>query len=734
MEKSYDLLTTGLLGLAVLTPPFVAALAAMAADANPQIPTRREEIVDTVHGVAVADPYRWLEDVSRPEVQEWMKAQDQATREHLSRIPSLEPLKKRLSELFYVDMVTTPYHRGGRWFYMRRKAKQEKGVLYWRAREKGEDKVLIDPNVLSADGSTSLGDWTPSFDGKYLAYALHHNNADRATLYVREIDTGKDLPLDAITDAKYAGVTWTPDSKGFYYNWLPDDPKIPIAELPGHTEFRYHAVGTDPKGDTVVHPALNDPTRFLSGWISREGRYLVVEIQYGWTRNDIYVKDLKSTAKGPAGDPPATKEPAAGNPATLAAGFKPLVVGRDGLFSLMVRKGTFYLKTNDGAPRGNIFKIDPSRTERASWKEIVHESDAPIDNVSLVGDRLVLSYLRKATTQMEVRDLDGKLIRPVPLPGLGTAGSMIGNPDEDEAYFAYASFTQPLQIYRTSVKSGKTELWEAVKVPADTASMMTEQVTYKSKDGTPVTMFLVHKKGMVRDGNNPVFLTGYGGFNVSQTPFFAGTYMTWMERGGVIAVPNLRGGAEYGEDWHRGGMLDKKQNVFDDFIAAAEYLIAEKVTSPSKLAIEGGSNGGLLVGAAMVQRPELFKAVICAVPLLDMIRYDKFGAGKTWVEEYGSSDDPAQFKPLFAYSPYHHVVQGTAYPAMLMLSADSDDRVDPMHARKFTAAIQSASSSGRPAFLWVEVHAGHGGADLVRKKVEQSGSMLAFLVEQLDVR
>jgi prolyl oligopeptidase len=407
------------------------------------------------------------------------------------------------------------------------------------------------------------------------------------------------------------------------------------------------------------------------------------------------------------------------------------VVGVEATFSVDEWQDVFYIQTNDGAPRYRLFRVRPEQMARERWEEIVPENESTLETVQIVGGRLVLSYLRQASSTMEIRTFDGALVRVVGLPGIGTTYGMVGDEDEDEAYFGFTSFTQASVIYRTSIATGAVEEWTRVSLPIDTSRMVVDQVWYPSKDGTRISMFLIHNKDAKRDGANPTILYGYGGFNVTMTPEFAGSRALWLEMGGVYAIPNLRGGGEYGEEWHKDGMLLKKQNTFDDFIGAARYLIGEGWTSADHLAISGGSNGGLLVGAAMTQAPELFRAVICAVPLLDMVRYHLFGSGTTWVPEYGSPDDPEQFRALFGYSPYHRVREGTRYPALLMLAADSDDRVDPLHARKLVAAVQHATASAAPVLLRIERNAGHGGADLVKQAVDQTTDTFAFLRAQL---
>ncbi|HWB80959.1 MAG TPA: prolyl oligopeptidase family serine peptidase [Nannocystaceae bacterium] len=692
--------------------------------------TRSDDVVDTIHGKKVADPYRWLEDVKDPEVASWMAAQDRHARKQLGELPLRADLEQRLAELSYIDSVSPPAHRGSRYFYSRSHKDKEKAVYYVKKGEDGAEQVLIDPNTLSDDGSISVHGIMPSYSGKLLAYKLSRNNADASTMYLRNLDTGEESKIDTIEGARYAYASWTPDDRGFYYTWLPTDPKIPVADLPGYAEVRYHAIGTDPTNDPVVFPAAHDPTRFVNVGVSRDGRWLLVSHSRGWGRSDVYFADLLPgtkvvTKKGKAGLAlPRPKSP-------VPVKFETLVKDQDAHYSVQAWRGKLYVHTNEGAPRYRVMVVDPQQPAREKWKEIVPQTDAVLEGVQVVGERLVLTYLRDAHSELEVRELDGKLVRKVELPGLGSASGMQGEPDEDEAYYYFSSFTVTPQIYKTSIASGATSLWEKIELPVDTSMFVTEQVWYPSKDGTRIPMFVVRRKDTELRGDNPTILYGYGGFNVSLEPDFNANVVAWVERGGIWAEANLRGGGEFGEDWHRAGMLAKKQNVFDDFAAAAEWLIGNDYTRPQKLAIYGGSNGGLLVGATMTQRPELFGAVVCAVPLLDMVRYHLYGTGKTWISEYGSADDKGQFETLFAYSPYHHVEKGKKYPALLMLSADSDDRVDPMHARKFVAAMQSASTSGEPVLLRIETNAGHGGADMIKKNIERSVDTYAFLMHEL---
>ncbi len=697
-------------------------------------PAPRQDIVDELHGQKVADPYRWLEDPKDPIAQEWLQANDKLTRTALSELPYRDELAARFKELFYLDYVSAPTKRGKFYFYTRRHKDKEKSIVYWKKGKKGEEKVLLDPNTMSDDGHTSLGGWYPTWDGKKVAYALKVDNADESVLHIRDTVTGEDSKIDVLEGMKYSGASWTPKGDGFYYTYLPTDPSIPVAERPGYAEVKFHKLGTEQKTDELVFPRTGSPQTFISGGVSRDGRWLLIYVSHGWNATDVYYKDLRKKTKTVElviDDKLPIREKA-----KLEAekrGFQVLTYGRDAKYSVEVWKNQFYVMTNDGAPKYHVYKVNPKRADRDKWKEIVPEGDTPITSVDVVGKHLVLHYIRDASTEIEIRKLNGKAFRKVELPGIGSAG-LGGEPDDDEAYFSYSSFTQPSQIFKTSIKKGKPVLWAEVKIPVDTSDVRVKQVWYDSKDGTKIPMFIVHKKDIKIDGSNPTLLYGYGGFNVSMRPRFSTAAVTWLEHGGIYAVANLRGGGEFGEDWHKDGMLLNKQNVFDDFIGAAEYLIRESYTNPDKLAVWGGSNGGLLVGAVMTQRPELYRAVVCAVPLLDMVRYHLFGSGKTWIPEYGSAEDAAQFKVLYGYSPYHRVKEGTVYPSLLMMAADADDRVDPMHARKFTAAVQWAAKGDRPHLIRVETNSGHGGADLIKQNVEKYADQFAFLFWQLGVK
>lgn len=696
------------------------AAAAEAATPNAMIPTeptrppasRTQVIHESLHGVSVADPFRWLEDEKAPEVQAWMKAQDAFAREHLNAMPGREALKKRFTELYAVDEVGVPHKFGGRLFYARQRKEQDKEIVVWRQGEKGEEHVLFDPNTWSADNTVSLGTWSPSWDGKKVAFGQKPNNADEATLMVIDVESGKRSEIDVIPGGKYASPSWAPDSKSFIYTWLPTDPAIPVAERPGYAEVRQHVLGQDPAKDVVLHGKTGSAQEFIAGELSRDGQFLFITISHGWTANSTW---FKRVGKDKA--------------------FTPLIESRDSTYAFEAFKGRFSVMTNEGAPNQQLFVVDPAKPQRANWKLLLAEDpEASRTSFGIVGGQLVVASLKKAVSHLELFSLDGKKNREIELPGLGSTSSVSGQQDDDEVFFAFSSFVDPPSVLKTEVRSGKTSVWAKVELPIDASKYEVKQLTYPSKDGTPVTMFVVGAKDLKLDGNNPVLLTGYGGFNLAMHSSFTAFIYPWLEAGGVFALANLRGGGEYGKRWHEGGMLANKQNVFDDFAAAAQYLVAAKYTQPKRLAISGRSNGGLLVGAAITQHPELYGAVICGVPLLDMVRYHQFGSGMTWSSEYGNAENAEQFKVLEAYSPYHHVKDGASYPPLLMMSSDHDDRVDPMHARKFVARMQQASPGRGTAWLRIEVAAGHGGADQVSKTIEAAVDEDVFLFQQLGVR
>jgi len=670
--------------------------------------TRHDDVVERLHGTEVRDPYRWLEDPAKPEVVAWMDAQDSYARSHLAKLGEHDAIASQLASVMYYDSISAPIHRNGRYFYVRKHRDKEKRVVYWKAGEEAPEKVLLDPNKWSSDASIGLKQWSISRDGNYVAYNVSEHNEDETSLSVLEVSTGRRLP-DTILHTRFGTVSWSSDSRGFYYDYTPPaSSKIAESERGAHTELRFHKLGTDPNQDPVVHTPTGIAGWFINGHLSEDGHWLFVSISHGSSgSSDWYFQDLR--------------EP---RPHWIT-----LVEGMEADFGVTDFQDRFYVITNQGAPRYRLLVADPARPARDNWHEIVAETNDTLQDVDVIGGQLVLSYLRNAASALEVHSLDGKLVRKIHLPPLGTASGITGRASEDTAYFSYSSYTEPNVVYKTSIKTGEITEWSRIRLPIDTSNFVTEQVRYPSKDGTWITMFIVHAKDVIKTGKLPTLMTAYGGFRISITPEFYPRYAVWLAMGGVIAIPNLRGGGEYGEAWHKAGMLANKQNVFDDFIAAASYLESQGWTSPDKLAIYGGSNGGLLMGAAAVQAPEKFKAIVCFVPLLDMLRYHKFGLGKAWISEYGTADKADDFRFLYGYSPYHHVVAGAHYPAFLMMSSDHDDRVDPLHARKFTAALQAAS--GSPVWLRIERNAAHSGADVVKQQVEQWADALTFAWHQL---
>jgi prolyl oligopeptidase len=601
-----------------------------------------------------------------------------------------------------VEDIDTPLERNGRYFFKRRGADQEQGVLYMRVGPEGKDEVLVDPNPLSPDKNISVNLRDVSSDGTLVAYSLRNGGEDQTTVHLLDVSARTDLP-DQLPKRLYFTVSIKPDKSGLYYSWAaPDGPRL-----------NYHAIGSDPAQDREVFGKGYGPDKGVVCDLSEDGRYLAIQVFYGSAaeRTEIYFQDLEK--QGP---------------------IRPLVNDIPARFFGEVGGDHIFLHTNWKAPKGRVLEADLGNPARENWREIVPESDVAIESVSLAGGKLFVRYIRNASSQVKVFDSAGAHVRDIELPAIGSVGQFEGRWTGKEAFYQFTSFPIPRRIYRYDTDSGTQSVWAETHVPINAARLEVKQMWYGSKDKTQVPMFLVYRKGIKLDGNNPTLLTGYGGFNLNITPHFSASAALWADQGGIFAEPNLRGGGEFGEGWHRAGMLGSKQNVFDDFIAAAEWLVANHYTQPSKLAIEGASNGGLLVGAALTQRPDLFRAVICAYPLLDMLRYQKFFVAKYWVSEYGSADDPAQFKYLYAYSPYQHVKPGTKYPAVLFLTGDGDTRVAPLHARKMVALLQADTGSDRPVLLRYDTETGHSQGVSVTKAIDEATDSLGFLYWQLGVQ
>jgi prolyl oligopeptidase len=695
---------------------FLLVGAVWAGDAAP--PKARVAVVeDTFAGHTIPDSYRWLEDADSVETQEFVRAELAYTRGVLDPLAGRDGIHQKLTELMSIGNIGTPQVGGKFYFHMRREGSQNQAVLLVREGVRGKDRVLVDVNPMSADGTVALDWWAPSDDGKYLAYGTSHGGSEESTLRIVETASGKLLP-DTIDRARHANVAWKKDNSGFYYGRTPKKGDVPAGEEVYHVKIFYHALGSDPGKDPLIFGERPSPQDVpVAQLADDEDRWLLITVYEGYTKTEMYLQDLK-----------------AGRPAVEVTG------GKDFIYSAEILKGQLYIFTNEDAPRYRVFRVDAQKPGREGWREIIPESDAVLKNVAIIHESLFALYEKNATSLLTIFSKDGQWLSEVRLPGLGSVTEIGGQWNSNEAFFGFQSFTVPPSIF--SIDFSKYEspsLWDRVEAPSiDPSAYDVKQVWYKSKDGTKVPMFVFHKRGLVLNGKNPTVLTGYGGFNISLTPSFAGDRYLWLEHGGVFAVANLRGGAEFGEDWHRAGMLEKKQNVFDDFIAAAEYLIAQKYTDKEHLAIRGGSNGGLLVGAAFTQHPELFRAVVCQVPLLDMLRYPHFQIAKLWIPEYGSADDPKQFDFIYAYSPYHHVKAGVEYPAILFMTADGDSRVDPMHAKKMAALMQAEAANGRsrerPIMLRIEPKAGHGVGKPITKQIEELTDVYSFLFWQLGVR
>jgi prolyl oligopeptidase len=681
-------------------PLLVLAQCKRASETPPPPETTAIPVTDNVHGVEIEDPYRWLEDQESPETRAWIDAQNAHTDAIVGELPGHEFLKRRITELMKVNEISIPFERGGRLFYSKRGPDQELDVYYWREDLDGEEKVLVDPHPMSDDHTVSvnLQDVTP--DGKLALYGVRHGGVDEVEVKFLGVDNGE-LLADALPAARYYGVSVMPDKSGYYYTRR--DPKGP--------RLYYRGMGSDPASEELVFGEDVEPQNFVGGEVTDDGRWLLMTIRYGWNKSDVYVKSL---VKG--GD------------------IMPVVVGVDAYFDASYEDGRLYIHTNWQAPNWRLMVADPEHPSMQDWREIISENpDAVLEGVTAAGGKLFARYLEKVQSRIVIFDVEGEELGDIAFEQIGTVGFVAGAWESDIAFYSFQSYHIPETIYSYSVSSGESEIWARVDVPFENEGYEVEQVWYKSKDGTDVPMFITHAKGIELDGTHPTFLTAYGGFNVSRTPRFSARVAVWLESGGVYAVPNLRGGGEFGEAWHRAGMLENKQNVFDDFIAAAEYLIEQRYTRTEKLAIRGGSNGGLLVTAVMTQRPDLYGAVVCTYPLIDMVRYHKFLVGSTWTPEYGSADDPDQFEYIYAYSPYHHVVEGTEYPAILFITGDGDTRVAPLHARKMTALIQAATGSDEPVILRYHTKAGHSGGQPLSEQIDNMTETMQFLFWQLGV-
>jgi prolyl oligopeptidase len=675
-----------------------------AQDAKPKCPppTRVDDVKETIHGTVVSDPYRWLEDQNSPETRAWIDAQNACTQSVLAPLPGQDAIAKQLGELIKVDTINLPTERGGKYFYSRRAASADLFVLYMRRGARGTEEVLVDPATMSADHTTSVTFEGFTDDGKLVAYGVRKGGEDEVAIHFLDIDTRKELP-DILPRARYlSGISFKNDKSGIFYSKLTAD---------GPRAY-YHSMGAAPAQDTKIFGDGYGPDKILGVSVSQDGRYALFTVFHGSAcdRSEVYVQDLKT-----------------------AVPILPIVNTVNGCFQGDIADDTLYLETNWKAPKWRVLAVPLATPSPGHWKEIIPEGESRLEDFHLAGGKIVAQYSQNAASEIKIFDPDGAAAGGIALPQLGTVAGITGRWKGSEVLVSFQSFAVPTTILQYDLATRKLDTWAKPNVPIDSSSFEVKQVWYESKDKTRVPMFLFYKKGLQLNGANPTLMTAYGGFDVSETPAFRDDAVLWVERGGVFALPNLRGGGEFGEDWHHAGMLEKKQNVFDDFFAAAEWLIANHYTRPDKLAITGRSNGGLLMGAAMTQRPDLFGAIVCGYPLLDMIRYQKFLVARFWVPEYGSSDDANQFPFLNAYSPYHRVVKGKKYPAVLFITGDSDTRVAPLHARKMTAEMQAAHGGDKPILLLYDTKLGHSEGRPVSKIIEEDTQVLAFFFWQLGV-
>jgi prolyl oligopeptidase len=669
-------------------------------------------VVDVYHGQAVPDPYRWLEDLDSERTRAWIEAQNQLTFDYLQRIPARQRLLERLTQLWNYEKYSQPFKEGGRYFYFKNDGLQNQSVLYTQESLEAEARVLLDPNTLSEDGTVALSGIAISRDGRYLAYGLSRSGSDWQEWKVRDIETGEDLP-DHLRWIKFSGASWTPDGQGFFYSRYDEPP--PGREYESANYFQklyYHRLGTPQSEDLLVYHRPDQKEWGFAGGVTEDGNYLIISVWRGTDpKNLLFYKDLR--------DP---NSPVVELIREFEANYS--FVGNDG--------SRFWLLTDLDAPRRRLVAIDLDNPGQV--QEVIPEAEETLQGVSLINNQFVAFYLKDAHTQIKTFALDGTYLGEIPLPGLGSASGFGGKRYDTETFYTFTSFTTPPTIYRYDFTTGRSTLFRQPQVDFDPQAYEVQQVFYPSKDGTRIPMFLVHRRGLARTGDHPTLLYGYGGFGLSLTPSFSVGLVAWLEMGGVYAQPNLRGGGEYGEAWHQAGTKLNKQKVFDDFIAAAEWLVANGYTNPSKLAISGGSNGGLLVGACLTQRPDLFAAALPAVGVFDMLRFHKFTIGWAWISEYGSPEDPEEFKALYAYSPLHNLKPGTAYPATLITTADHDDRVVPAHSFKFAAALQAAQGGSQPILIRIDTKAGHGAGKPTTKLIEETADRWAFLVEVLGIQ
>lgn len=697
--------------------PLLALSACTALDMTAQTikypPTRKVDQTDDYFSRKISDPYRWLENDTARDTEAWVKEQNAVTNAYLAKIPFRQKIHDRLTELWNYQRYSPPQREGDWFVYYKNDGLQNQAVLYVKKGLNGTPEVLLDPNKLSADGTVALQATAFSKHQKYFAYAVSTSGSDWQEIYVMDF-ASRTLLKEKLEYVKFTGISWAGED-GFYYSGY-DRPKDEKTKYSAKTEFQkvfYHKIGTPQSADQLIYEDKEHPLRYVGGGLTEDERFLVLSISEGTDGSEIKIKDLKDKN---------------GSFITIVPGFKTNANVVDNVGDKIL------LQTNSGAPRYKVVLLDPKNPAEANWKTIIKEQEQPLEAVGTGGGKLFASYLKDACTQVNQYTYEGKLEHKIQLPGVGTASGFGSKKEEGSFFYSFTSFTYPATSFQYDIKTGKSELYQKPDVKFDPAAFETKQVFYPSKDGTKVPMFITYKKGMKLDGHNPTLLYAYGGFNINITPSFSVANMVFIENGGVYCVANLRGGGEYGENWHKGGMLDKKQNVFDDFIAAGEYLVKEKYTNPNRLAIRGGSNGGLLVGACLTQRPDLFKVAIPQVGVLDMLRYHKFTVGWGWAVEYGSSDNKDQFNYLIKYSPLHNIKKGTCYPATMITTADHDDRVVPAHSFKFAATLQEAQGCENPTLIRIESKAGHGAGKPTSKVIDESADIWSFLFYNMGVQ
>ncbi len=683
---------------------------------KPNYPNSRiEAVTDTLHDVEITDHYRWLEDGNSSQTKAWVTEQNAFSRAFLEQCPEREVLASELKKNFAKTLMWVPNRYGNRYFFMRREAGQNQAVLYFKDDSlEHPEHLALDPNLFSSDGTTALDFYHPSPDGELLAYGFSSGGREIGVLKVRNLETGQDLDLE-ISPVRYAGVAWLPDSSGFYYTRLPKAGSVPVDEVAYHRALYFHALGSNSELDPLVFKPANKVAWVVTS-ISSDKTMLFLEVSEGagGAKNDLYIMPLQP----------------------FVAGLQPraLIVKIDASFHADLVNETLYVLTNLNAPKFKLMRTRLEQPDFANWSEMISEAEHVLNTFKLVGDKIIVERGVDVTSRIYVHNLDGILEREIALPGLGSVVGWSGRYDSSELLYAFQSFAVPQTIFSHDLATLESKIIFQAESSMDLNLYETRQEFYISKDGTRVPMFIVCQKNLVLNGDNPTVLYGYGGFNVSQSPSYSGAIFSWLSRGGVYAVANIRGGSEYGEDWHKAGMLERKQNVFDDFIAAAEYLIASGVTKPTRLACYGGSNGGLLTGAVLVQRPDLFGAVMIGVPLLDMLRFHHFLIAKLWIPEYGDPDKLEDFAWLREYSPYHNVKSGVAYPPTLILTGESDSRVDPLHARKMAALLQEKSNGGGPILLRVEEKSGHGQGKPISKIIAEGVDRYSFLLATICIR